>query len=254
MKFLIVNADDFNLTQGISRAVLAAHDRGMVTSTNVMTNLFLSAGLAQALRIRKDLGLGIHLNVTFGMPLTAKRRVRTLVDGEGRFRRPGDFCRRGFHPKELASEYETQIGKFETYFGRLPDHLNTHHHIHETPEVFEVVAGLARKYDLPVRRTNSFGSSASAMALRTTHYLFGSLDPDQHWTWASVETLIKHLPNGVSEMMCHPGFVDHQLKAVSSFALGRACEFRVFSASRWKKLLRRENIALTNFGKLKAVL
>ena len=64
VKRLIVNADDFNLSPGVSRGILEAHARGIVTSTTMMINLPPDAATLACLR-DSDLGVGLHLNLTF---------------------------------------------------------------------------------------------------------------------------------------------------------------------------------------------
>ncbi len=84
-RWLIVNADDFNLTDGVSRGILEAHRSGIVTSTTVMVNLRgleTNRALAQA---HSHLGLGLHLNLTFGPTILPRGKVLTLVDDAGHF-------------------------------------------------------------------------------------------------------------------------------------------------------------------------
>ena len=91
MRFLVVNADDFNLTENVSRAIFKAHDRGIVTSTSVFCNLPLSKFQLTGLQKRKTLGIGLHLNLTFGEPLSKPNLVSSLVDREGFLKRLDQF-------------------------------------------------------------------------------------------------------------------------------------------------------------------
>ena len=75
---LIVNADDGNLTPGVFRGVIQAHDRGIVTSTTLFANLSFSNEMHATLATRPDLGVGIHLNITLGFPVLG----RTLRRGK----------------------------------------------------------------------------------------------------------------------------------------------------------------------------
>ena len=77
MRTLIVNADDFGLTRGVSAGILAAHRHGIVTSTTVLVTADPDRAQLAAAR-DAGLGLGLHVNFTLGRPLT---RGRTLVDG-----------------------------------------------------------------------------------------------------------------------------------------------------------------------------
>ncbi|MGH7310933.1 MAG: ChbG/HpnK family deacetylase, partial [Candidatus Rokuibacteriota bacterium] len=81
MRRLIVNADDFGMTPGVSAGILRAHRHGIVTSTTMLVTADVDRDqLAAALD--SGLGLGIHLNLTLGKPLTG---ASSLVDVDGRF-------------------------------------------------------------------------------------------------------------------------------------------------------------------------
>src|SRR2546427_12973318 len=78
---LIVNADDFGLTPGVSAGILAAHRHGIVSSTTVLATAAIDAESLSALR-DSGLGVGLHVNLTLVRPLSG---ARSLVDGAGRF-------------------------------------------------------------------------------------------------------------------------------------------------------------------------
>ncbi len=229
MRYLIVNADDFNLTQGISRAVFCAHDRGIVNSTSVMINFPLSSYQISGLSKRPGLSVGLHLNVTSGSP---------------KFKKASAYLSGKFDPHVLFAEYESQIKKFQTVFKRKPDHLDTHHHIHASPKVALVLSKISRKYKIPARRSATLRSAA------TTDYFFGNLSPQKYWTHTSLLTILENLPQGTSEIMCHPGFVDSDLRSKSSFLKGRECERKLFSKRSWRLFLRRHGIQQVKFSSL----
>jgi len=83
-KRLIVNADDFGLTQGVSRGILEAGRTGIVTSTTLLVNREIPPAQLEELQA-SGLGVGVHLNLTLGAPVSSPRRVSSLVDAEGRF-------------------------------------------------------------------------------------------------------------------------------------------------------------------------
>src|SRR5262245_42454536 len=80
---LIVNADDGGVTEGVSRGIIEAGKSGIVTSTTVMVNRAVPRALVEEL-LASGLGIGLHLNLTLGEPVTDRRRVPSLVDDEGR--------------------------------------------------------------------------------------------------------------------------------------------------------------------------
>ena len=84
-RMLIVNADDFNRSPGVSRGIVEAHEKGIVTSTTVMVNLPGLRASLDLLRGYPRLGVGLHVNLTFGSPVVPAEQVPSLVDAEGRF-------------------------------------------------------------------------------------------------------------------------------------------------------------------------
>ena len=67
---LIVNADDFGLTAGVSRGILRAHREGLVTSTTVLASLPAQPELDATATASPGLGLGLHFNLTWGRPVS----------------------------------------------------------------------------------------------------------------------------------------------------------------------------------------
>lgn len=236
MRHLIVNADDFNLTEGISRAVFLTHDKGIVNSTSVMINLPISKSQFEGLRRRPNLATGLHLNVTSGL---------------ARFKKADVYLSGQFDPRNLKTEYNAQIQYFYSIFKRLPDHLNTHHHIHASKKVFSVLAELAAKYQIPIRRVGAIHESP-LQKIVTTDYFFGNLSPQKFWTEESLLNFLENLPEGTSEIMCHPGFVDRELRSKSSFLTGRDCERRLFSKNSIRQFLRNQGIQQIKFSSLRS--
>ena len=88
---LIVNADDYGRTPGVSRGIRQAHLRGIVTSTTAMMNMpAIEEDLQAALEETPELGLGVHLVLTCGAPLSPSGRVSTIAGGMRRFPGPGE--------------------------------------------------------------------------------------------------------------------------------------------------------------------
>ena len=83
---LIVNADDYGLTAGVSRGIIDAHRGGIVTSTTLLVNRPVDPALIEALQ-SSGLGVGLHMNLTLGPPVAPAKRVASLLDGEGAFTR-----------------------------------------------------------------------------------------------------------------------------------------------------------------------
>lgn len=273
---LIINADDCNLTRGVTAAILDAHDHGIVTSTTYLVNLPSDERLVRELKKRRTLGIGLHLNVTLGRPVSAglcHREPRAAGRGDLRsgdcFARPPKFTagkpamtkKYPPHFDELVREYESQIRLFQKIFRRTPTHLDTHHQLHDEPYFFSVLAEVAKKYKLPIRRSRCMCRVPSSerreinsvlgawcSAPQTTDYLFGSLDPRCHWTEDRLAAILENLPEGTSEIMCHPGKNDRDLMAISSFSSGREVEWRLLRSPALPKRLQKLGIQLVHYG------
>lgn len=250
---LIINADDCNLTPGVTRGILESHDKGILTSTTLLINLPLEEGIVRELKKRSKLGLGLHLNVTLASPVSAAEQISSLLKTGGIFRRPTDYQKELPSPKEVVVEYEAQIRLFENRFGRKPDHLDTHHHLHDHPLFFRALSAVARRWKLPIRRSRIFQLSEferMTRSLQTTDYLFGNLEARSHWQKDSFLAAVENLPEGTNEIGCHPAYCDERLCQMSSFREVREEELRVFSDRRLRRTLSELGIELIRFSSL----
>ena len=246
MRALIVNADDFGLTRGVSAGILAAHRHGIVTSTTVLVTADVDRSqLAQA----RDagLGLGLHLNLTLGKPVT---RARSLVDGSGAFVRDPRRAAAGADAREVRAEAEAQIERFEKLVGRAPTHIDTHHHVGLHAPVRDVVLDVARALRVPVRSQDGAARTrARSAGLRTTDHFFGESGPDAYWSAARTLAHLRALPPGVSEFMCHPGRFDDDL-GYSRYGRQREVEMTGLGTPAARAAATALGIELRHFGQL----
>ena len=141
---LVVNADDYGLTEGVSRAILDAVGAGVVTSTSIIA---LGGGFASSARWLADtpsVGVGAHLAaVGEDPPLLSASEIPTLVDRRGKlwlsWRQflPRAAARR-IDPDDLRREFTAQMEAI-TGTGLVVDHLDTHQNLHLWPSVRDVV-------------------------------------------------------------------------------------------------------------------
>jgi len=253
LRYLIVNADDFNLTQGVSRAILKAHDEGVVTSTTVFINLDMPVAIRKECLRRKRLGKGLHLNVTYGRPVSRAAFVTSLIDSSGKFRRKHDF--QSVARADLLAEYEAQIELFAKRFGSLPTHLDTHHHVHADPIVFEVVQQLALLYRLPLRLSSRLQQAERAVFKRAgislPDGLIEDLSSSKAWRVSSLTRRVTGLRRGVTELMCHPGMPDKILEKISSFSVERVRELEALCSPEIRYLMHKRRIQLISYKDLK---
>lgn len=246
---LIVNADDFGLTAGVSRGILAARRDGIVTSTTLLVGRPVDRGLIRDLQA-SGLGVGLHVNLTLGGPLARPARVPSLVDGEGRFVRDAREVAARARPDEVRIEVGNQIDAFRALMGRMPTHLDSHHHVARHSPVREVVLDFARALTLPVRsEDDEVRAEARRLGLRTPDHFMGESGPEPWWSAERVLDHLRALPAGAAEFMTHPGHFDDDL-GYSRYGPQREIELAGLTDPRARDLLAREGIELIDFRSL----
>jgi chitin disaccharide deacetylase len=129
-------ADDYALTEGVSRSILDLIERGRLTGTGAMTNMPAWTRMAGALRAHDGrVDAGLHLNLTLGTPLGPMPKLC----GAGALPPLSALAARAFSGRldkaEIASEIMRQVDAFVDAFGRLPDYVDGHQHAHVLPGV-----------------------------------------------------------------------------------------------------------------------
>jgi predicted glycoside hydrolase/deacetylase ChbG (UPF0249 family) len=251
MKRLIVNADDFGRSGGVNAGVLEAHAKGIVTSATVMVlEPSAARGIREAAEKAPKLSLGLHFTLTGGgPPAAAARQVPSLAPG-GVFPRRREEMAETLPADEVRRELEAQIGVFQVLARKRPSHLDCHHHVSLHPSVEPVVAQIARKYSLPVRGV----TGDSLRRLRAA----GVKTPDRfvdrfYGESAGFETLaeiLETLPEGTTELMCHPGHADERLKSTSTYAGEREHEIEVLTDPAVRKMLKDAGVKLIPYDAL----
>jgi predicted glycoside hydrolase/deacetylase ChbG (UPF0249 family) len=246
LRRLIVNADDFGMTTGVSRGILLAHRHGIVTSTTVLATAVRDDDLLAQAR-DSGLGLGLHVNLTLGRPLT---QGASLVDAEGRFIRDARRAAARAKVADVEAEVEAQIERFVGLVKQPPTHLDTHHHVGLHAPVTAVVLAAARRLGVPVRsQDDAARARARAAGLRTPDHFFGESGPDAYWSLARTLAHLRTLPHGVSEFMTHPGLFDDDL-ASSRYGRQRQTEMVGLGTPAARAAVATLGITLCHFGDL----
>lgn len=230
---LIINADDFGYTKSICEGIIEGCQKGIIRSTTALTNMpYLKYG-AQLAKQTPQLGIGVHLTLTLGESLT---KGKTLIRDGIHFKNRKQFYEEidQLDLEEVYQEFKAQIENFITIFHRLPDHLDSHHSVHDAGDILLISQKLAREYDLPMRRYCEFSY--------TTGFYGDS---------ATVENLLdifqKHEHHEGIELMTHPGYCDLELYRQSSYHFGRVQELDVLCDERVVKYIKEHDISLTNY-------
>jgi predicted glycoside hydrolase/deacetylase ChbG (UPF0249 family) len=249
---LIVNADEFGLTEGVNHGIVKVHQQGIVSSTTMVANEYAFEHAVQLSHSVPDLAIGVHLNVTHGSPVLPEVRVFSLVDEDGLFWRRGRFIQRiargDIDIVQVEDEFRAQIDKVRDA-GIEISHLDSHESIHMYPAVFHVLARLARELRLPVRLQDepmsrrSFASQQAYLRYLSSESLaknqvmqvlsrryrvllrdwgiptsdsflstFNCLRKDPDHLERALFRELQELRPGVTELMVHPGFSDNLLE------------------------------------------
>lgn len=199
---VIINADDLGMNQTCSRAIATAFSMGLVTDTTMMAN---GAYFDGALRLSKEQGfidkIGIHLNLTEGIPLTKGIRRSDKFVKNGRFHKGYDWKEPLTETEEQAvcEELTAQVLRLKSA-GIAITHADSHHYIHNAPFIAPIVLRVCRAQGIgKIRLQRNLGTEDPAInalyreqGFRTTKY-FGRLRDAE-------ETVI---PDG-AELLAHP--------------------------------------------------
>jgi chitin disaccharide deacetylase len=287
---LIINADDFGLTVGVNRAIVEAHQHGVVTSSTLMAN---GAAFADAIRQAQSaprLGVGCHVVLVDGAPLLEPTAVRSLLDrggngsGEPHFREGitwfGALALLGrLDEGEIEAEATAQIRKLQAA-GIAVTHLDSHKHTHLFPRVLRPLLRAAASCGVtairnPFERIEGSQLAASprlwrrwaevgilrglAKQFRTAVEEAGIATPDGTLAIVAtgslnerlLELMIENLPEGTWELVCHPGYNDVDLQAVHTrLHESREQELRILTSSATRELLAARGVEIVSFGEL----
>jgi len=252
MKQLIVNADDYGRTAGINEGTIEAHLQGIVTSATVMILERAAAeGIRRARQAAPRLALGLHCVLTGGGRPAGHGPLPTLAP-TGRFARNAEALAVEIDPEEIRSELLAQIALFQEAAGRPPSHLDSHHHSALHPAVQPVFAAVAAERGLPVRAASLEAWTAlRAAGLRVPAAFFDGFYAEGA-TLENLHAIVDRLPDGTSELMCHPGHADAELLAGSTYARERDREVAVLCDPSIRALLDERNVTLVSFDALPA--
>ena len=271
-RVLILNADDYGRTPEVSRGIRRSHLQGIVTTTTVMINIPSAISDVHAALIETpSLGLGVHLNLTYGKPNAPSDRVSSLIGEDGFFLSRDHLLKKldAVHTEHIELEWRTQIESF-LQEGALLDHLDSHHHIAALSEkTWQILLDLCQEYDCATRpsfpvdisekeisliypqMSVEFASSeANAMmehhGIRSADNFFASFFGKS----ASLKhalALLSNLPDGVSELMCHPGFSDDELRSTSGYHETRDLEREILISATLQDCVEKHSIMLRTY-------
>ncbi len=270
----MVNADDLGFTAGVNRGIFECAAAGTVTSASVMVN---TPGFDDAMQGRGSvsLGLGLHLNLIDGRPLTKAPSLTDATTGE--FYPFATFLARAtagaLVRAELIAEATAQLKRLKAA-GVDITHIDSHRHTHVHPVVWPAVveaatahglrfirvpreplannAGRARatlsKVLLGVAMTGGASHAAAKRAgLATADHFRGISSQATDAFAADVCAVVATLKPGLTELMVHPGYVDDVLRVRDGYLEQREAEVRALTSNAVASALHGLGIDLTSF-------
>lgn len=254
MNAIVLCADDFGLSDGVSRAIVELADAARISATSAMVTTEAWPRSAEVIAgLRSRVAVGLHVNMTLGVPLTEMVRLapdsrfpplRTVVQ---------QALRRQLIVAELTAEIRAQIQEFRERSGCMPDFLDGHQHVHALPQVRQAVVAAAGAFDWPgplfvrspsdsfvniVARRSEVAKSLTISALSAgfrsyvraaglvTNSTFAGVSSFSRQT-AFRDELIAAMrrPGRCHLIMCHPGYADDALRRLDPVVERREDEF-----------------------------
>ncbi len=226
-RYLIVNADDFGQGGGVNQGIIAAHERGIVTSASLMVRWHEADAAAAYAKDNPAFSVGLHVDLSewayrddSWIPLY---EVVPLDD-----------------PFGVEREIGHQLTAFRRLVGREPTHLDSHQHAHRDEPVRSIMQKLARDLGIPLRHFD-----------RRIRYFGGFYGQDDTGSpypdGVSVESLLRILERiepGITELGCHPGLA---IDFDTMYATERSIEVRTLCDPRIRAAVMAQRIELCGF-------
>jgi len=288
LRNLIVNADDLGWTEGVNRGIAETHRNGIVTSASLLANGRAFGSGVELARTTPGLGVGVHLNLSDGEPVAGRELVATRLNERGELEgRPEGLllrlARRSILLEEVEREWHAQIQKVRDS-GIEPTHLDGHKHVQMLPGLFEMALRLAKKHGIRAVRVaheeSSLRAALSAGArqkgtvvmkqgvqarglkllapdareqaeragIATADYFCGIAQTGE-LTREGVLRLMEILPEGTTELMCHPGYADAELaNSATRLQASRQAELEILTDTGIRNLVASQGIRLIDYG------
>jgi predicted glycoside hydrolase/deacetylase ChbG (UPF0249 family) len=275
LRRLIINADDFGYSEGVTRGILEAHAAGVLTSTTLLPNM---PGFEDAVSRSRDeapaLGVGLHLNLVQGEPI---ERVPTLTDPRtGHFYPLLSLVRRVLSgrvdPEEVEAECAAQIARLRSA-GIAITHLDSHQHTHALPGLWHPIVRCALSRGIrffrwpvesprvePANLVAELKKAGVAAAWRVARTGAPRAGHPAQFVGISLQGGKRVLPRllrvldglrpGTTELMMHVGRVDEALRAVDPYTWQRERELEALTSAQVRARLGRGDIQLVHFGVL----
>ncbi|HMI31165.1 MAG TPA: ChbG/HpnK family deacetylase [Candidatus Limnocylindrales bacterium] len=281
---LIVNADDFGLTLPITQGIIDAFERGILTSASLVATGAAIDRATQYAASHHDLDCGVHLMIVHGAPVLPAEKVASLVQPDGMFLPGyGEFMARylsgGVRDEEVEAEWSAQIARLRGAGVRIT-HLDSVQHLHLVPGLFRIALRIARANGIlamrfprvptvlrraekgTVRRSLEFLPlrlmeqsnlpHLNSSGIRTPDRFFG-FHSSGHLDQKALRSVLFGVPQGTSELVCHPGLGEPPTSPVAGWGYEWREELEALTSPESRRIVESQGIELTTFADMAAL-
>ncbi len=254
---VIINADDYGLTRGVSEGILLGMRNGVITDTSAIVNADAFEECARLARTQGIKAMGLHCLLTMGKPLSDPQTIPSLVNEQGMFMSREQFMAADISLTEAEAELELQIAKLQRS-GLQLSHIDTHHgFMGKSKAMSELFIKLAKKYHVPLRNEFVRGDKLvsvkpidlSQAGVRCTDALYINHGYPHHTTVEVIESLQKAMRQYETiEICCHAGFSDDELRALSVLNEDRKLELDVMLDPQLRAFIQTNDLHLMSYA------
>lgn len=281
MKYLIITADDYGMCQSVNRATDACMSEGIVTSTNVMTNMDFAH---EAKKLRSEfpnVSVGVHFTLTAGKSVLPAEKVSSLLESDGTFhsyKRFRELYKQGkIKNEEILAEITAQYEKFLDICGK-PDYWNTHQNVHVAFGLFDLFSKKAMEFGIDKMRShqriyvkpsgkstmtlkwrilnpiktviiNHWQNNQNSHNMKSTQGLIVCLNSDDRLNSKYMFANISWDGKSFGELVVHPAD-DVDCVYFGQITDKRIKEYKQFTDKNLKNILKENNIELINFDRI----
>lgn len=241
MTKLIINADDFGLSEAVNYGIISSYKSGVVRSTSTMANMPGFEHAMELLKENENLGCGVHMTMSCYKPLLSN--LKTIVDENGYFiRRINNEVIENMDLDEIYEEFCAQIEKVKAKTNIT--HLDSHHHVHTLQKLRPVIERILEKYDLPIRGGFEYDFNYSKIIPLIDTFYGDNVSED--YFMKKVDYLKEY---EIADIMCHPAYIDDFLMKTTSYSMARINEHKILTSKNTKDFIQ-DNFLLTNYRDL----
>jgi len=243
-RFLIINADDLGISPEVNRGIFIAHEKGVVTDSSLLIKGFYAQQAMEMIKKTPSFQVGLHVDLD---PLLG-------WESPGIERLPRQKLLAMMNEPDFTGRVKKEINNQMTAFlkeGLIPSHIDTHHHVHGFPQIFEHLIEAMDRHGIKAIRFSKKGYSllgredipitpAHTQWMEDTLRKKKILHP-HHLIDPIVSFSLKEIPAGVSELMVHPSMGGDKW---------RQRDFEMLVDPRFMSMVKDEGIQLIGFAEL----